>query len=217
MSKTKPANITANANQSNVRVEWRYFCVGVVFLFFGIGLALWAFSKGQLTSDQRVILLWALPMISGFVCGSFTGAITVNSKGFWPGVAATATGGFGVWLLTYLMLPKVDVRAMSLSEYKAYILDKHRSNVASLTNAIKNAPGKSSDLEDGKAELDETKSEVVKNVDEHPGLPTRHSIQKYNKTLEELKGKAPSFKPEYLILDPEQMEKQRKAREDHSL
>jgi hypothetical protein len=79
-------NDASDVNHRNARIDTRFFRVGIVFLVFGMILALWGFSKGQLTSDQRTILLWALPIVSGFVCGSFTGSVTVGASGFWPGV-----------------------------------------------------------------------------------------------------------------------------------
>jgi hypothetical protein len=199
MSQNRPAKAAAGANQSSPKVEWRYFCVGVLFLLFGIGLALWAFSKGQLTPDQRMILLWALPIISGFVCGSFTGSLTVNSRGFWPGVVATATGGFGVWLLTYFMLPNAGTSATSLDDYKVYINQNHKSNLLSVKNAIERDPAKATELGDGEKELEQAKDEIIVNVDERPGLPARMSIKKYNNALDEMKKKVPEFKPVYLL------------------
>ena len=61
--------------------------------------------SGSLTSDQRTMMRVVLPLASGFLVGSFVGAFTVKTTGLIPGVVATATGGFGVWLLlTFVVL-----------------------------------------------------------------------------------------------------------------
>jgi hypothetical protein len=87
-------------------VSMRYFVVGVILLIFAMALAIWGFGIGRLTPDQRFILLWALPLASGFAAGSFTGAIKTEGKRLIPGLAIVATGGFAVWLLSYFLLPK---------------------------------------------------------------------------------------------------------------
>lgn len=90
------------------------FGVGVCLLGFAMALAAWGFSLGTLTPDQRNILLWALPLASGFACTAFAGGISAKAQGFWPGVAVTATGGFAVWFLTaFLLFPKAAVPATS--------------------------------------------------------------------------------------------------------
>jgi hypothetical protein len=66
-------------------------------------MAIWGFSKGDLTPDQLSILLWGLPLASGFGCWTFAGSISAKAKG-WHGIAVSATGGFGVWFLTHFLL-----------------------------------------------------------------------------------------------------------------
>ena len=85
-------------------IDLRFFVLGCAFLAAVLALVVWAFSKTELADHQRQLLRWALPLASGFLVGSFVGSLTVHSKGFAPGLAATATGGFGVWLLTFFVL-----------------------------------------------------------------------------------------------------------------
>src|SRR6185503_135469 len=65
-----------------------------------------AFDKGTLTEDQRTILLWILPLASGFMCGAFAGRISARMNKRGAGWVVAATGGFAIWLLTYFLLPK---------------------------------------------------------------------------------------------------------------
>ena len=87
-------------------IDWRFFAVGVALLVFAIALATYAFIRGTLTRDQRFILLWILPLSSGFSAGAFSGSISTSGEGVIPGLLISATGGFAVWLLTYFLLPK---------------------------------------------------------------------------------------------------------------
>lgn len=87
----------------------RYFVVGCVLSVFVAGLIVWAFALRTLTSDQRTLMRVLLSLFSGFAAGSFVGSLTVKARGLIPGIAATATGGFGVWLLTaFVMLPNAS-------------------------------------------------------------------------------------------------------------
>lgn len=85
----------------------RDFAVGCALLGVAVGFAIWGFNKGTLTDDQRQILLWILPLASGFGCRFFAGAISAKAKGIIPGLIVTATGGFAVWMITiFLLFPK---------------------------------------------------------------------------------------------------------------
>jgi hypothetical protein len=75
--------------------ERKFFVVGCVLSVFVGCLIIWAFAVGTLTSDQRTLIRTLLSLFSGFSAGCFVGALTV---------AATATGGFGVWLLTAFVM-----------------------------------------------------------------------------------------------------------------
>ena|SRR2546421_9324775 len=81
-----------------------YFGVGIFLLLVAVAMAVWGFKLGRLTPDQRQILVWALPLASGFGCGSFSGGMTAKGKGLLPGIIVTATGGFAVWLITFFVL-----------------------------------------------------------------------------------------------------------------
>lgn len=102
--------------KSNSRANWR-FAVGVFLLLVAVGFALWGFSKTTLSPDQRQILLWILPLASGFSATAFAGSLSVKAKGFWPGLVITATGGFGIWLLTFFFLfPKSNSQSQVSEE-----------------------------------------------------------------------------------------------------
>jgi len=75
-------------------------------MLFAFDMARKGFEAGHLTPDQRFILLWILPLASGFMCGAFAGKISAATKSAWAGWAVAATGGFAVWILTYFLLPK---------------------------------------------------------------------------------------------------------------
>src|SRR5947207_1813439 len=82
-------------------LERRFFAVGLFLLVVAVGFAIWAFAISKLGPHQRMILLWALPLASGFSAGAFVGGLTVQSKkNYIPGVFVTAAGGFAVWFLT---------------------------------------------------------------------------------------------------------------------
>lgn len=85
------------------KLEWRHFIVGCVLGMFSIGMAIWGFSLGNLTKDQRLILNWLFPLTSAFAAWGFAGSFSAKTKG-WQGFAIAATGGFGVWLLSNFLL-----------------------------------------------------------------------------------------------------------------
>ena len=82
--------------------KWAWFVFGCVFVLFALGLVAWAFYLKTLTGDQRFLLMWLLPIASGFACGCFAGGVT--AKGPVGPIVVAATGGFAVWLLTYFLL-----------------------------------------------------------------------------------------------------------------
>jgi hypothetical protein len=90
--------------QNILRTHWPRFLVGVFLLLIAVGFAIWGFSKTVLSPDQRQILLWILPLASGFAASAFAGSLSVRAKGFVSGLVITATGGFGVWLLSFFFL-----------------------------------------------------------------------------------------------------------------
>lgn len=90
------------------QIDGRFFVIGCILLAAAILLAFWGFQLGCLSVYQERILQWALPLASGFGAGAFAGALTLNSKSnrLIPGIIVTASGGFGVWLITvYVLLP----------------------------------------------------------------------------------------------------------------
>lgn len=87
-----------------MKIGQQRFVVGSTLLVFAVALAFWGFSKGVLSDDQRRILLWLLPLASGFSACAFAGSLSVKAQGLLPGLVVAATGGFGVWLLTFFFL-----------------------------------------------------------------------------------------------------------------
>jgi hypothetical protein len=83
---------------------FRLGCVGALFTGF---IAIKAFEARVLTPDQRFILLWCMPLTSAFFAGSFHGTITAISGKNTNPWAIAATGGFAVWVLSYVFLPRV--------------------------------------------------------------------------------------------------------------
>jgi hypothetical protein len=89
-------------------VSWPFFIVGILMMLFAFDMANKGFQAGHLTADQRFILLWILPLASGFMCGAFAGKISTATNSPWAGWAITATGGFAVWILSFFLLPKAQ-------------------------------------------------------------------------------------------------------------
>jgi hypothetical protein len=85
-------------------IEPRFFVVGIILLLSAVGMAFWGFGTRDLSQDQRWILRWLFPLASGFGAGAFTGSISAKGRRLTYGLLVTATGGFAVWLLTYLIL-----------------------------------------------------------------------------------------------------------------
>ena len=106
--KTKGEGIMTRKNRGAGRISWPFFLIGVCLMAFAFYLGSRAFDVGTLTSDQRFILLWVLPLASGFLCGAFAGNISARTKKGYAGWAVAATGGFAVWILSYFLLPSTQ-------------------------------------------------------------------------------------------------------------
>jgi hypothetical protein len=65
----------------------------------------WAFSFEYLSPSRHFLLMWLLPIASGFACGCFSGSLKVS--GPVGSFLIAATGGFAVWLLSYYLLPAI--------------------------------------------------------------------------------------------------------------
>lgn len=85
------------------RLEWRFFVIGCIAFAAAVGMAIWGFSLGDLSPDRRSILIWLMSLASGFSCWFFSGSIRAKLTG-WQGIAVSATGGTGVWLLSNFLL-----------------------------------------------------------------------------------------------------------------
>jgi hypothetical protein len=85
-------------------IEWRWFILGCVLILVAIIAFFWGFALGELKHGQYMLLMWILPLSSGFAAGSFAGSI--KATGPIGQIAITATGGFAVWLLSFLLIPK---------------------------------------------------------------------------------------------------------------
>ena len=91
-------------NGKALSMEWRWFSVGAVMLLAALVFAGWGFSLRRLEYDQRRILLWVLPLASGFAASAFAGSFSVKARNWIPGLLISATGGFGVWLISFFLL-----------------------------------------------------------------------------------------------------------------
>jgi hypothetical protein len=98
----------------------RWFVFGCLMFAVAVGFAAWGFYLETLSDSRRNILLWILPLSSGFAAGAFAGSITARARQPGPGLAIVATGGFAVWLLTsFLLFPRSETDGASgVSELK---------------------------------------------------------------------------------------------------
>ena len=87
------------------RIEWPWFILGCVLLVSALVAFFWGFSLSNLTNDQHFLLMWLLPLTSGFACGCFAGSLKVS--GPLGSLAVAATGGFAIWFLSYYLLPNI--------------------------------------------------------------------------------------------------------------
>jgi len=94
---------------------WQRFLVGLMLLLVAVAFAFWGFSKNTLSYDQRQILLWILPLASGFGAGAFAGSLSVKAKGMAPSLVISATSGFAVWVLSFFFLFPKSQQASSNS------------------------------------------------------------------------------------------------------
>jgi hypothetical protein len=94
----------AESNQPTGSIGWPWFIIGCVLLVAAIVAFFWAFALGNFTRSQYFLLMWLLPLSSGFAAGCFIGSL--KATGPIGQIAVTATGGFAVWFLSFLLLPK---------------------------------------------------------------------------------------------------------------
>src|SRR5206468_518372 len=80
-----------------------WFVVGCVLTLVAIVAFFWGFALKDLTSSQWSLLMWLLPLSSGFACGCFAGSM--HAGGTVGTLTISAVGGFAVWLLTFYLLP----------------------------------------------------------------------------------------------------------------
>ena len=92
-------------NNDSAGISWPFFFVGLCLMDYAFYMSSKAFDAGTLTGDQRFILLWLLPLASGFLCATFAGKISAKTKKGFAGWAVAATGGFAVWILSFFLLP----------------------------------------------------------------------------------------------------------------
>ena len=87
------------------QVSWPWFGLGCLLTVAALIAFFWGFAIGDLTPSRRFLLMWLLPLTSGFACGCFVGSLKVS--GPIGSLTAAATGGFAVWLLSNLLLPDI--------------------------------------------------------------------------------------------------------------
>lgn len=115
------------------KVNWPFFIVGCVLLLAALAAFFWGFALGTLTASQRFLLLWLLPLASGFACGCFAGSLHVTGK---IGTLATAaTGGFAIWVLTFYGLP----RAADMTELRDSLAARHSHGESIISGYRSNA------------------------------------------------------------------------------
>src|ERR1700730_11602266 len=71
----RPTHRSNGESRGPSAINWPFFGVGVALLLIALGFAIWTFYLGNVTADQRLIDLWALPLASAFGAGSFTGSL----------------------------------------------------------------------------------------------------------------------------------------------
>ena len=148
------AQAQSAANQAEI--VWPWFIVGCVLLLVAVVAFFWAFALGKLTEGQHFLLMWILPLSSGFAVGCFAGSL--KATGPIGAVTATATGGFAVWLLSYFLLPKpskiapdsvsANLPAMSFRQASKFLadLDGYSASFTGLDDTILNAQIKSGQM-----------------------------------------------------------------------
>jgi len=93
--------------RDHTRERLRWFVFGCVFSAVAIAFAGWGFYLVDLSPSQRLILVWLLPISSGFAAGAFAGSIDARARHWGPGFFISASGGFAVWLITtYILFPQ---------------------------------------------------------------------------------------------------------------
>lgn len=108
-------NRHGETNPPNAGPDRRFFIVGCVMSGIVGILLIWAFGSDSLAAHQISILNVLIPLASAFLAGSFVGAFTVKAKGWIPGIVATATSGFGVFLLLYISPPWIPPEAFTVT------------------------------------------------------------------------------------------------------
>jgi hypothetical protein len=94
-------------NDAERGINWPWFILGCVLFVVAIVAFFWAFALGNLTRSQHFLLMWLLPLASGFACGCFSGSL--SASGPLGNFSIAAVGGFAVWLLSYFLLPNPDI------------------------------------------------------------------------------------------------------------
>ena len=101
------AQAEPSGNQSEI--AWPWFIIGCVLLVVAFVAFFWAFALKNLTEGQHFLLMWILPLSSGFAVGCFSGSL--KATGPVGALTISAAGGFAVWLLSYFLLPKPSTAA----------------------------------------------------------------------------------------------------------
>jgi hypothetical protein len=82
-------------------LDWRMFGLGVVGFVVAVIFAVWTFILKEVKEPQIIALLFIFPLATGFFAWTFSGALGANSR---SRLLISATGGFAVWLVTYMGL-----------------------------------------------------------------------------------------------------------------
>ena len=65
----------ATGNDNAPPIVWPWFIIGCVLLLVAIIAFFWGFAAKNLTSSRYSLLMWILPLSSGFAAGAFVGGL----------------------------------------------------------------------------------------------------------------------------------------------
>jgi SPFH domain / Band 7 family len=95
----------------------RWFISGCVLLLIALAFAIWGLSLTKLRWDQQHLLVWALPLVSGFSAAAFAGSIIAQPRNWISGLTIAAIVGCAVWLISfYFLFPESKVKQKALGQ-----------------------------------------------------------------------------------------------------
>lgn len=114
------------ATQMLGRPDGKWFYLGCAMLLVAAVAFFVAFFTG-IDQSRKFLLLWLLPLVSGFCAGCFAGAMQLSGKKI---LGVTAAGGFAVYIFTFFHLRKVEIASVPWMPEEVYDLYvKHQKNL----------------------------------------------------------------------------------------